>query len=355
MILFQFPLVAACAYVEPRWPARFPQLLHTGCLGILALTVLVQLGQYFSGEPPGDNLSGTFGPHGVGELVMFILFVLCLGLGRWLAHRRWRSLVAAMVLGAAASVLGEMKLFPVAAGALGGLALLLYMGGGKQRWRVLPFAILVGIALIVFVSAYNSVVVTARDTRSLEEYLDVRVLMEYLNSSDLTASEGVLYSTFGRNYGITYGWNSIRQDAVTMLFGLGIGARGESRTLGTAGVGLQTGRLGVFTGTSLLVMIQEQGLVGMLILASILVWILVTLYREIRRDPKSEAAELRYALLLFSLLWPLWLWYGKIWLYRVPMLLYWFSLGYVMGEAARRNARAHESSPDALSLQYESR
>jgi hypothetical protein len=285
---------------------------------------------------------------------MFVLFVLCLGLGRWLARRRWRSLVAVMVLGAAASVLGEMKLFPFAAAALGGLALLLFMGGGRQRWRVLPFAILIGIALLGFVTAYNSLVVTSRGARSLEEYLDPRILMEYLDRSDLTESEGILYSTFGRNYGVAYGWNSIRQDTMTFLFGLGIGARGESRTLGTAGVGLQAGRLGVFTGTSLLVMIQEQGLVGLAIWGSILVWIVVTLYRDIGRDPESEATELRYALLLFSLLWPLWLWYGKILLYRVPMLLYWFSLGYVMGEAARRNARAAESRQDALLLQYES-
>lgn len=42
---------------------------------------------------------------------------------------------------------------------------------------------------------------------------------------------------------------------------------------------------------------------------------------------------MRYGLILFSLLWPLWLWYGLTWNFRLPMEFYWVILGYVMYEA----------------------
>jgi hypothetical protein len=38
---------------------------------------------------------------------------------------------------------------------------------------------------------------------------------------------------------------------------------------------------------------------------------------------------LRYGLLLFSLFWPVWLWYASVWVMRAPMLLYWMLLGYI--------------------------
>jgi hypothetical protein len=86
--LFQYPLVGVYAYLLPVWPAHFPQRLRQVCLGILAAEVLVQIVQYLTGEPPGDNLAGTFGQHGVSNLVVFICLVLCLALGQWLAQGR---------------------------------------------------------------------------------------------------------------------------------------------------------------------------------------------------------------------------------------------------------------------------
>jgi hypothetical protein len=74
------------------------------------------------------------------------------------------------------------------------------------------------------------------------------------------------------------------------------------------------------------------------------------LFRDIVRYPRSPATALRYALLLFSVLWPFWLWYKNPLGSRVPMMLYWFSLGYVFGESSydRQNAEALEArSSDA--------
>ena len=60
--------------------------------------------------------------------------------------------------------------------------------------------------------------------------------------------------------------------------------------------------------------------------------------RQIRGDLHSDANGLRYGLIIFTLLLPLWLWYNAAWTLRVPMLLYWSTLGYVTGEYARLKA-----------------
>lgn len=105
-ILFQFPIVGLFAYLQPKWPDRFPEKFRAACLWILALQVVVQLGQYAAGQRPGDDLAGLFGWHGTSYLVLFALFVVSLGLGQWVASGRWRFAVAALVLGGASSALG---------------------------------------------------------------------------------------------------------------------------------------------------------------------------------------------------------------------------------------------------------
>jgi hypothetical protein len=36
----------------------------------------------------------------------------------------------------------------------------------------------------------------------------------------------------------------------------------------------------------------------------------------------------QYGLLLFTAMWPLWLWYTAIWIFAVPAFLYWALLGF---------------------------
>ncbi len=67
-------------------------------------------------------------------------------------------------------------------------------------------------------------------------------------------------------------------------------------------------------------------------MAGFILWVAFVLMRGIKRYPNSKASPLAYALLLFSLLWPLWLWYKSVWAFRVPMLLYWIALGYLLRE-----------------------
>jgi len=336
-VMFQFPLVGLYVYLEPQWPSSFARRFRLACTAILILEVTIQVGQYLAGEPPGDNLSGTFGPHGVANLMLLTMFVLCLALGQWLAHGEWKTLVLVLALGSVASVLGEMKLFPFAVLALGVLTISISSITTGRLVKLLPYGVLVGGAVWAFFGLYDAVVVPARKTRALQSFLDLRTIDSYLGSLTPGSGTGVDHGThyMGRNYALAYGWKTIRGDAATLLFGIGLGARGESRTLATAGIALEEGDRALSTGTSMIVVMQELGLVGMAVLGGFLAWVVVALARDLKGSPPLEGSEVRYALLLFSLLWPLWLWYHKVILLRVPMALYWVSLGWVLGERQR--------------------
>ena len=91
--------------------------------------------------------------------------------------------------------------------------------------------------------------------KSLKSYLDLQTLSEYLSYTRLEVKQGAYYYDFGRTYAVSYGWKTISENPRTLIFGMGLGARGESKTLGTAGEGLLRGNLGITSGTSLLVII----------------------------------------------------------------------------------------------------
>ena len=333
-VMVQFPMVGLFAYLQPRWPDQFPQRMRRLCIGVLALELMVQIGQYLTGERPGDNLAGTFGKNGTGNLVMFVLLVLCLALGQWIASQRWKATGLVLILAAISSVMGEMKFFLAGGLLLAGMAVALYLLRSRKVWQIVPCLLILGVAVIGFTKMYDQIVPGAKED-SLERFVrDPKALAKYLDFRQKEVGYGRSWYELGRNTALQLGWDAIRDDPTALLFGMGLGARGESRTLGAEGVGLGQG-LGRTSNTSLLVMLQELGLIGMIMMAGLWVWVGVTLYKDIAAHPQSEAAELRYALLLCSLLWPLWLWYNEAWMLRVPMLLYWVALGYVLSEARR--------------------
>lgn len=233
-----------------------------------------------------------------------------------------------------------MKLFPVAITAIGLLAIVLYAIKYRAPGKVLVFLVLIVATLIIFIYFYN-IVIPEADTVPIQTYItNPTALFNYLNDSRRHSSDGRALTDIGRWHAVQIGWQSLQKDPLTLLFGYGLGTRSESRTLGTAGVALTSGGLGLSVGTSLLVMMQEMGLIGMLALGGLFLWIVLTLATGIRKNQLSSANELRYALLLFSLMWVVWLFYATSWTMRVPMLLYWLSLGYVLSESYMPLSRA---------------
>ncbi len=52
------------------------------------------------------------------------------------------------------------------------------------------------------------------------------------------------------------------------------------------------------------------------------------LFRFARATSDPYQATLAYGLFIFTMFWPVWLWYHKAWLAGAMMILYWVSLGY---------------------------
>ncbi len=325
--LFKFPIIAIITLLQPFWPENFSERLRAGCLILLQLTVLLQIFQYATGEIPGDNLAGFFGRHGVAPLLLFIMFCLSLALGRWLAESKWDMLFWVFPLGAIASGLGEMKLFPFVLVAMGVVTFVLQLLRGRHYQKLFFYVVFLTFVTIGFGMFYNAVVADARGTRRIEEYLNSETLDSYLNRS-YRRSNGEYY--FGRGFALRLGWDAIQRDDTTLLFGMGLGTRGESVTLGVAGSGLTGSDYGLTAGTSLLVLMQEIGLVGLGTFALVSGWIIISLWVPMMKLPTSPHNTLRFAIILLTILWPLWLWYSQTWTFGVFMTLYWGSLGYLL-------------------------
>ncbi|MDD5368278.1 MAG: hypothetical protein PHQ40_04260 [Anaerolineaceae bacterium] len=343
-LMFAYPFVGLFCYLQPSWPRSFPRTLLKLCIGILGFQVVIQLGQYLNGVQPGDALAGLFGERGTSSLVLFICLVFCFSLGEWLTSQRWIYLALTTCLGVVSSVLGEMKIFLPAMIALGCVALLIYVLRGKELWKFIPYGLALVLVIFVFVDVYDTVVPGA-STSPIKRYItDPKALTSYLSISNRLVSGENYYVDIGRNSAIVYGWKQIAGDPIALLFGQGLGVRSESRSLGIVGTGLAEGSLGINAGTSMLVLMQEMGFVGLAVFAGFTVTVIAILYRSAKKEPGAEINSLRYGLILFSLLWPIWLWYALVLSFRVPMLLYWGTLGYVWSDS-RRNHSLSNSPP----------
>jgi hypothetical protein len=336
-LLFKFPLVGIYAYLRPYWSEEFPWWLTKLCLAIMTIEVVFQLGQYLSGEPPGDHLAGTFGRHGAAHLFFLAFFTLCLALGQLVAHGRWKPFLLALCLGAASSVLAENKIFSFAILLLMLLAISLTLAHSRRSARtVLPLLLLTIGGVWGFTIAYNAFVAGDIRRQYQDYFLDVEVTQDYVyklwNPVQGTSGRWSL----GRAGGVQYSLRTMSSDPVTLLFGYGLGSRGQSDFLGTEGAKLRSDRYE--RGTQLMIMIQELGLFGLVVILGFTVWVVLALWRDVRREPHSPFTALRYALFLFSLLWLLWLWYGRPLESHATMLLYWASLGCVFGQSHRRFA-----------------
>jgi hypothetical protein len=331
-LFFQFPFVGLFMYLQPTSMSRFPDRLLKLTLGCLVLEVAVQCVQFVLGERPGDNLSGLFGYNGTGNLIIFIIFTDCLFLGHWIITKHWSGMATALLLSLISSILGEMKLFVIGLPLIFAMALVIYSIRHRTIIRSATYSLVTVAFFIAFVYLYNLIIPGASNT-PLQTYInDPQQLVTYLNRTQSGYMNGYLYTDIGRNAALTIGWNSLQRDTLTMLFGWGIGTRSESISLGTEGIGLQLGDLGASSGTGLLIEMQEMGIVGLILITGFFLWIIFHLAADIHKDPASETTELRFAIVLFTVFWPLWLWYNNAWTLRVPMLLYWAALGYVLSE-----------------------
>jgi cell division protein FtsW (lipid II flippase) len=230
-------------------------------------------------------------------------------------------------LGIISSTLAENKLFAVSIVIMTLATMAIYLLRGERLRRMWSLFFTSMVVFIGFISLYNLYAAEIGGAARIETYyLNPQALDNYLNLR-VRGSSGDY--NLGRNFALMYGWDTIKHDPVTMLFGLGMGSRSESSSLGVVGQGLSSSYYGLSTGSSLTVFLQEFGIVGLSLGMILVLWLTFRLYRDAARHPQSELNTLRYGLLLFSLFWPVWLWYASVWVMRAPMLLYWMLLGYI--------------------------
>lgn len=346
--LFKYPLLGLFAYLVQGWPRDFARLFFRFCVGLLIFQIGVQLVMLALGFPIGDSLAGTFGQKGVMQFTMMVFFVVCLGLGHWLASYERKTLLLILLLGLLGSTLNATKFYLIGVGILIVATLVVHLIRGGQLRQLLIYVILVAGAAAIFVPIYNSYLVNTMGLRPLQEFLTPEAIEKYIYT-DGTGSNDTTYN-LGRGLAVTYAWQQIQRDWTTTLFGFGIGTRSQSSVLGIRGNVLQDDIYGVGT-TTLGTWIQEIGLVGMAVFGAIILWIITRLFRFARTTNDPYRATLAYGLFLFTLFWPLWQWYHKAWTAGVMMVLYWVALGYVFNliytPARRRVAAARRRAASA--------
>lgn len=328
--LFRYPLLGLFVYLQPEWPPRTAWRIYQLSVGLLIFQTFFQLGQFAGGMIPSDDLAGTLGWHGVGPLGLFNFFVQCLAFGRFISDGDWKPLALVVGIGAVSAVLSELKMFFPVMIVLAGITSLIYLIQGRDLGRLLLFYAFFLVAGVAFLLLYNMLVSDLRGTRRIEEYFSSDTTAEYLENVNYEVTKGRF--ELGRGFAIRYGWQLIQRDPTSFLFGMGLGARGESRALGIVGSALKNGQYGVTSGTSALVFINEFGVVGLLVFGVFGLMVILMMIGRVRDNLEPPSVSLRIGLALFTIMWPVWLWYHQTWGFGSMMIPYWCSLGYVFHE-----------------------
>lgn len=343
--LFKYPFLALFIYLMSRWPSDGARLIFKILIITLVFQLVVQLAQFAAGEPPGDSLAGTFARKGVGPYSTFIFFVVCIGLGHWLATGQWKWLGLILALGLAATMLSVTKFYVFAVAILLIFALVVHLVRGGQFRHLFVYIALALLAGVIFVPVYNNFIAATRGLKPLQAYMTRGVIEGYLFKEEESADDGRY--KLGRGGAVTYAWQQIQRDMTTTLFGYGMGSRSYSTTLGIEGATLEDDLYGGGGNTSLGVWLQEYGLVGAALFLAMNVWIMAKLFRFARRTSDPYEATLAYGLLIFTFFWPMWLWYHKVWLFGVAMIAYWVTLGFIFQRIYPRRPRPNRRPPPA--------
>jgi hypothetical protein len=337
-LMMRGPLIGLFSYLKLSSLERFPQRWIKWNLLLLGLEVGVQIWQFLTGTPPGDSLAGTLGDVGTQHLAMITIWVLAVCMGDWVARGRLVPLLGALGLSAVSAVLAELKIFFFAAPVMGLIAIGFSFVKKRRLAQTLLLIGTVVLALLVSVQVYDAIVPSAQ-LYPLEYYLDPASLSEYANYW----GQGVDKDDLGRNLALSLVWQRISISPPALLFGEGLGARAQSDALGLTGAAIIDSEFGLFVGTSLVVILDELGLMGLLVLGGFFLWALRTLWKSVAiPDQQPGMVSLEYGLIIYTLLWPVLLWYASAWVFPASTMLYWVTLGYVLGQSRKGRSVSDE-------------
>lgn len=328
--MFKYPLLGLFAYLTVDNPKDFAKWFIRFCLVLLAFQVGVQIAMYAMGYPTGDHLAGTFGRYGAARFIMMVFFILSIVIGYWMATRDLKYLAITLVIGFIGGTLSGTKLFLIALALLLGLAALIQVVRGGKIRQLLASLLLFLVLGAAFVIIYNNFLVQ-NGLPTLQEYLlESDRLEAYLFVVDVGSSGGYY---LGRGQSVIHGWQQIQQDSVSVMFGHGLGSRSSSSILGIGGTSFQSDVYGGVSSSGLGIWIQEYGVVGLLLFLLIATWIIMLLFRLVRRFSDPHQIALAYGLILFTACFPVWVFYIDLTTAGVMAILYCVSLAYLLRQA----------------------
>lgn len=330
---FAYPLIGLFTYlVTANNPKGFAEWFIKFCIALLALQLVVQAVMFAMGYPVGDQLGGTLGRRGTGELSMVVFLINSIALGHWLTTSQLKYVVPVLLMSAGSAILGEMKFYFFAIAVILLLIFVLNVLQGGRFRKLFVFIAIAVLGAFILVPIFNATL-TQYHKNSLEEFFDLDELTGYLMHTSVD-SQGVAY--IGRGYAPIYAWQGMQRDSTTILFGYGLGSRTTSNELGISGAGMQSDAFSAYRGvntTTLASWMLEYGLVGMAVFLLIIIWTVMQLFRYLRTRPDIYQTSLTYGLILYTSLWPVWIWYSDVWAGQVMKALYWIALGYILGQA----------------------
>lgn len=335
---FRYPMVGLYVYLVPNWPKSVPNKLLQIGLAVLALQVLTQAALYATGIPPGDFLSGTFGRKGTGLLIVFVMLVVALGFGHWLSKGGLKYLFSILALGAISSVLGEMKLFIIVTPLMALIAFVIHLLRRGQIRKSIFLVVFMGLALVGYFIFYNFAVSKGTGAPSLEAFLESDKFDRYLTQVRYSDDRGAYH--IDRGIAGQFAWNAIQRDTATLFFGYGLGTSQISKTFGLTGAGFDSNSYGVVLGsTALMILIQEMGLVGVGVFGIFMLVTIYILFKATKQDPNPDLDILRFGTILFTIFWPVWIWYNSVWYMNGPAIIYWAIWGYIIQQSTENPFR----------------
>lgn len=337
----RYPLIGLYAFVSN--PALFEKIkknLPFNLMILAALNLLAQLIQFAAGEPIGDDLAGLWGPYGTNRLTSFLCLTLAFQIGNWIVTGKSRNLLFLMVTCFLSSILGEMKVFFVIFILYALVASLIY---GYKRRRVFKSLIMVVTMILGAFALIRLYDFVAKPSITLASYFNYDRTYEYMNFLILNPQGMQQKYNIGRFYQVSYVWDLISRDPITMWFGNGIGSQRTSQALEIYGVGLLSGSLGSFSGNTLSTLIGDFGIVGICIAVfSLASWVWSLLFAQ-RRERKQD--QLKVGLAIFVCTLPLLMFFMDIWTTPITMLIFWLVFGQSYRTLGKPVSQAMSNAP----------
>lgn len=326
-IFSRYPIIGFLAS-SYEFSATQYKKVATYLLFLLFSEIIIQIFQYSSGIKTWDNLGGSFFIHGTGALLFVLLLIIVFFFGNWIVYKKSGGLIVAVVIGMISSVFGEMKLFFFALIFIGLLAIAFYMRRNGVNKRLIIAISVIACIVIAFPSFIDRITYVRKGSVSfLQQITDLSFIKRYTTFSYVDVNGNY---DIGRNYAIRYVLNLLSTNNTRLIFGDGIGSRGVSRSLDSIGSQIMQGDLGLFTGSSLVIFLGEMGILSLAYIAVFLIFTIVRCFKIIRLHSLPYLISVSYSVLLFSVFWPVWLWYNTSWTLPGSMPFYWFLWGVVL-------------------------